>query len=93
MKHLFIAIYALLISVMATSQVVEPAAVATPQTPLTRPSWVAMHVGGGFQLNAGGWRERYNANAKFDLGAEYQHKEQWLLGFNYVPYTDRKSVV
>jgi hypothetical protein len=56
-------------------------------TPLTRPTWVAMHVGGGIQMNGGGWRERYMANATFDLGAEYQHKERFLVGFNYVPYT------
>ena len=57
------------------------------QQPLTRPTWVSMHVGGGFQYNLGGWRERYNANANFDLGADYQFQEKWLLGFNFSPYT------
>jgi hypothetical protein len=55
------------------------------QQPLTRPTWVSMHVGGGFQYNLGGWRERYNANANFDLGADYQFQEKWLLGFNFSP--------
>lgn len=91
MKQLIASIFALLLSVMAICQVAAPtvsqSSSPSTSTALTRPTWVAMHVGGGFQLNAGGWRERYNANAKFDLGAEYQHKEQWLVGFNYVPYT------
>ena len=91
MKQLIASIFALLLSVTAICQVAAPtvsqSSSPSTSTALTRPTWVAMHVGGGFQLNAGGWRERYNANAKFDLGAEYQHKEQWLVGFNYVPYT------
>ncbi len=91
MKQLIASTLALLLSVTAMCQVaaptVSPSSSPNTTTALTRPTWVAMHVGGGFQLNAGGWRERYNANAKFDLGAEYQHKEQWLVGFNYVPYT------
>jgi hypothetical protein len=91
MKQLIASIFALLLSVTAICQVAAPtvsqSSSTSTSTALTRPTWVAMHVGGGFQLNAGGWRERYNANAKFDLGAEYQHKEQWLVGFNYVPYT------
>ena len=91
MKQLIASTLALLLSVTAMCQVAAPTVSPTSSpnttTALTRPTWVAMHVGGGFQLNAGGWRERYNANAKFDLGAEYQHKEQWLVGFNYVPYT------
>lgn len=91
MKQLIASIFALLLSVTAICQVAAPTVSQSSSpgtsTALTRPTWVAMHVGGGFQLNAGGWRERYNANAKFDLGAEYQHKEQWLVGFNYVPYT------
>lgn len=99
MKPLIALTFALFISVRAMTQIVSPAlapittSVATTSaaeispTPLSRPTWVSMHVGGGFQMNAGGWRERYNANATFDLGAEYQYKEKWLLGFNYIPYT------
>lgn len=86
MKYLFSILSVLLLSVATKAQVAGPA-VTTPQAPLARPTWVAMHLGVGIQMNAGGWRERYNGNAKFDLGAEYQHKEKWLLGFNYTPYT------
>ena len=57
--------------------------------PLIRPNWVSIHLGSGYQSHAGSWAKRYASTAIFDLGAEYQHKEKWLIGFNYVPYTGR----
>jgi hypothetical protein len=57
--------------------------------PLIRPNWVSLHLGSGYQDNAGSWSHRYAGTALFDLGAEYQHKEKWLTGFNYMPYTGR----
>jgi len=57
--------------------------------PLIRPNWVSLHLGSGYQVNAGTWSHRYPGTAIFDLGAEYQHKEKWLIGFNYMPYTGR----
>ena len=86
MKSHLLTACTLIFSGMAMAQPANPTPVAKEST-LTRPTWVAMHVGGGFQFNAGGWRERYKANAVFDLGVDYQHKEKWLLGFNYMPYT------
>jgi hypothetical protein len=59
------------------------------KTPLIRPNWVSIHLGSGYQDNAGHWAQRYAGTALFDLGAEYQHKEKWLIGFNYAPYTGR----
>lgn len=56
-------------------------------TKVERPSWVSMHLGTGYQINWGDWRERYHFNTNFDMGAEYQYKEKWLLGFNYTPYS------
>ncbi|MDA1182367.1 MAG: hypothetical protein O3B82_02105 [Bacteroidetes bacterium] len=55
-------------------------------TPDPRPSWVSMHIGPGYQFNAGNWRARYPSNAFLHAGAEYQHQEKWLLGFDYMPY-------
>ena len=57
------------------------------KTTLIRPNWVSIHLGSGYQDNAGNWAQRYAGTALFDLGAEYQHKEKWLIGFNYMPYT------
>ena len=57
--------------------------------PLIRPNWVSLHLGSGYQVNAGTWAQRYAGTALFDLGAEYQHNEKWLIGFNYSPYTGR----
>ena len=57
------------------------------KTTLIRPNWVSIHLGSGYQDNAGNWAQRYACTALFDLGAEYQHKEKWLIGFNYMPYT------
>ncbi len=51
-----------------------------------RPSWVSMHIGPGYQFNAGDWSARYRSNAFLHAGAEYQHQEKWLLGFDYMPY-------
>lgn len=48
---------------------------------------MSIHLGSGYQDNAGNWAQRYAGTALFDLGAEYQHKEKWLIGFNYMPYT------
>lgn len=57
------------------------------KTTLIRPNWVSIHLGSGYQDNVGNWAQRYAGTALFDLGAEYQHKEKWLIGFNYMPYT------
>jgi hypothetical protein len=59
------------------------------KAPLIRPNWVSIHLGSGYQDNAGNWAQRYAGTALFDLGAEYQHKEKWLIGFSYSPYTGR----
>ena len=59
------------------------------KTTLIRPNWVSIHLGSGYQDNAGNWAQRYAGTALFDLGAEYQHKEKWLIGFSYSPYTGR----
>ncbi|MFM8996190.1 MAG: hypothetical protein ACKOI1_08055 [Bacteroidota bacterium] len=81
MKQRFAILFTLFFTAMSIGQTVNPAPSGNGNT-LARPTWVAIHVGGGMQVHAGGWRERYKASAMFDLGAEYQHKERWLLGFN-----------
>ena len=48
--------------------------------------WVILNVGGGLQFNQGGWSNRYSSHLAATLGAEFQKKEKFLMGFNYMPY-------
>ncbi len=57
-----------------------------PKKEYTPSDWIVLNVGGGIQYNQGGWSGRYSNHLAAALGAEYQKKEKFLVGFHYMPY-------
>jgi|GEM_PF-250373 len=57
-----------------------------PKKEYTPSDWIVLNVGGALQTNQGGWSNRYANNIAAALGAEFQKKEKYLVGFHYMPY-------